>query len=36
MTFIHPKGNEAAPYSGQGVLVELVQAPPDVIAAYDE
>ena len=36
VTFIHPKGNEAAPYSGQGVLVELVQAPPDVIAAYDE
>jgi lactoylglutathione lyase len=35
VTFIHPKGNEAAPYSGQGVLVELVQAPADVIAAYD-
>jgi lactoylglutathione lyase len=35
VTFIHPKGNEAAPYSGQGVLIELVQAPADVIAAYD-
>jgi lactoylglutathione lyase len=33
--FIHPKGNEAAPIGAVGVLVELVQAPPDVIAAYD-
>lgn len=31
--FIHPKGNEQAPIGGQGVLIELVQAPPDVIAA---
>lgn len=31
--FIHPKGNEAAPLSGEGVLIELVQAPDDVIAA---
>jgi lactoylglutathione lyase len=31
--FIHPKGNEAAPRSGEGVLIELVQAPPDVVAA---
>ncbi len=31
--FIHPKGNEAAPRSGEGVLIELVQAPDDVIAA---
>jgi lactoylglutathione lyase len=31
--FIHPKGNEAAPIGGEGVLIELVQAPPDVIAA---
>jgi lactoylglutathione lyase len=31
--FIHPKGNEATPLSGEGVLIELVQAPPDVIAA---
>lgn len=35
VTFIHPKGNEAAPIGGSGVLIELVQAPPDVIAAYD-
>ncbi|MBK9069507.1 MAG: VOC family protein [Myxococcales bacterium] len=26
--FIHPKGNEAFPLCGQGVLIELVQAPP--------
>ena len=29
--FIHPKGNDATPLSGEGVLIELVQAPPDVI-----
>jgi lactoylglutathione lyase len=32
--FIHPKGNESAPLGGEGVLIELVQAPPDVVAAY--
>jgi lactoylglutathione lyase len=31
--FIHPKGNEATPIGGEGVLIELVQAPPEVIAA---
>ena len=31
--FIHPKGNESAPIGGEGVLIELVQAPPEVIAA---
>ena len=31
--FIHPKGNEAFPLGGQGVLIELVQAPAEVIAA---
>ena len=31
--FIHPKGNEATPIGGEGVLIELVQAPQDVIAA---
>jgi lactoylglutathione lyase len=30
--FIHPKGNEEFPLSGEGVLIELVQAPPEVIA----
>jgi lactoylglutathione lyase len=28
--FIHPKGNDATPRSGEGVLIELVQAPPDL------
>lgn len=27
ITFIHPKGNEEFPIGGQGVLIELVQAP---------
>lgn len=31
--FIHPKGNEAFPLGGEGVLIELVQAPPAVVAA---
>jgi lactoylglutathione lyase len=31
--FIHPKGNDDAPLGGEGVLIELVQAPPEVIAA---
>lgn len=31
--FIHPKGNDEAPVSGEGVLIELVQAPKDVISA---
>lgn len=34
ITFIHPKGNEDAPIGGEGVLIELVQAPPAVIAAF--
>ena len=29
--FIHPKGDATSPLSGEGVLIELVQAPPDVI-----
>ncbi len=32
--FVHPKGNSDFPSSGEGVLVELVQAPPHVIEAY--
>ena len=32
--FIHPKGNEEFPLSGEGVLVELVQAPPSLIEAF--
>jgi len=33
--FIHPKANEAFPLAGEGVLIELVQAPPEVIAAFE-
>ncbi len=32
--FIHPKGNEQFPLCSEGVLVELVQAPPEVIEAF--
>jgi lactoylglutathione lyase len=32
--FVHPKGNEEFPISGEGVLIELVQAPDEVIAAF--
>jgi lactoylglutathione lyase len=31
--FVHPKGNEEFPFSSEGVLVELIQAPEDVIKA---
>ncbi len=31
--FLHPKSNDAFPIAGQGVLIELVQAPPEVIRA---
>jgi lactoylglutathione lyase len=30
--FLHPKGDAQSPLSGEGVLIELVQAPPEVIA----
>ena len=32
--FIHPKGNEDFPIGAEGVLVELVQAPNNVIEAF--
>jgi len=35
VAFIHPRGSESHPHSGVGVLLELVQAPPDLIAAFD-
>jgi lactoylglutathione lyase len=31
--FIHPKSSDEFPWGGEGVLIELVQAPADVIAA---
>jgi lactoylglutathione lyase len=34
--FLHPKGNEEFPISGEGVLIELVQAPPEVISAFSK
>jgi lactoylglutathione lyase len=34
ITFIHPKGNEELPIGGEGVLIELVQAPPPVVEAF--
>ena len=33
ITFVHPKSNEEFKISGEGVLIELVQAPADVRAA---
>jgi lactoylglutathione lyase len=33
ITFVHPKGNEEFPLCGEGVLIELVQAPRDIIAS---
>ncbi|WBY01818.1 VOC family protein [Ramlibacter tataouinensis] len=32
--FIHPKGNEQFPVGGEGVLIELVQAPAEVVQAF--
>jgi lactoylglutathione lyase len=32
--FVHPKGSEELPIGGEGVLIELVQAPPEVIEAF--
>mgnify|MGYP000847003832 CR=1 FL=1 len=34
ITFLHPKGNEEFPIGGEGVLVELVQAPAEVVEAF--
>ena len=34
ITFLHPKGNEEFPIGGEGVLIELVQAPPEVVDAF--
>ncbi len=31
--FLHPKANDAFPIAGEGVLIELVQAPPEVVQA---
>ncbi len=34
--FLHPKGSEEFPVSGEGVLIELVQAPPEVVEAFSK
>ena len=34
ITFLHPKGNEEFPIGGEGVLIELVQAPKEVVDAF--
>ncbi len=34
--FIHPRANDAFPFGGEGVLIELVQAPPDVVRTLGE
>jgi lactoylglutathione lyase len=31
--FVHPKGNDDTPRGGEGVLIELVQAPSEVVEA---
>ena len=34
--FIHPKGDpDTMPIGGEGVLIELVQAPPEVVQAFE-
>lgn len=33
--FVHPRGDEAHPLSGEGVLLELVQAPAELVRAFD-
>lgn len=34
--FIHPKGNEKFPLSGEGVLIELIQAPADLLEKLEK
>ena len=34
VAFVHPKGSSDRPVSGNGVLIELVQAPDHVISAF--
>ena len=34
ITFLHPKASDEFPIAGEGVLTELVQAPPEVVAAF--
>ena len=34
ITFLHPKASDEFPIAGEGVLIELVQAPPEVVEAF--
>ena len=34
IAFLHPKANDEFPIAGEGVLIELVQAPPEVVQAF--
>ena len=34
--FLHPKASDEFPVAGEGVLVELVQAPPEVVVAFSQ
>lgn len=34
ITFLHPRASDEFPIAGEGVLIELVQAPPEVVAAF--
>jgi lactoylglutathione lyase len=34
ITFLHPKASEELPIAGEGVLIELVQAPAEVVKAF--
>lgn len=34
--FVHPKGNDTSPLGGEGVLIELIQAPSEVIEAFEK
>ncbi len=33
--FVHPKGSDELPICGEGVLIELVQAPPEIVVAFE-
>jgi lactoylglutathione lyase len=34
ITFLHPKASDEFPIGGEGVLIELVQAPVEVVNAF--
>ena len=36
IAFVHPKASDEFPLGGEGVLIELVQAPPEVIEAFSK